>query len=85
MTSDLTIQLPTEKMCDAARWFILARDANIYTWGGLSRCIDKTIPHIQEKIDNRPTEHITKWDFAECVYMLMDHARCEYPEVEIKE
>ena len=62
---------PTEEMCDRARWFILARDSNIYTWGGLSRCIDKTIPYIQDKIDNKPLEHITKWDFAECVYLLM--------------
>ena len=65
--------IPTEAMCDAARWFILARDANIFTWGGLSKCIDPetVIPHIRDKIKNSPTGHITKWDFAECIYMLM--------------
>ena len=69
--------VPTEAMCDAARWFILARDANIFTWGGLTKCVDvdTVIPHIRDKMINRPTEHITKWDFAECVYMLMDEQR----------
>lgn len=65
------ISEPTEAMCDRARWFILARDSNIYTWGGLTRCVDKTIPYIEEKMRNDPQGHITKWDFAECVYRLM--------------
>jgi len=69
---------PNETMCDAARWFILARDSNIYTWGGLTRCVDKTIPWIQEQMDKNPTGHITKWDFAEGIYRLMEHARNEY-------
>jgi len=65
------VDVPTEEMCDAARWFILARDSNIHTWGGLSRCIDTTIPYIAEKMRNDPQGHITKWDFADCVYRLM--------------
>lgn len=63
---------PTEAMCDKARWFILARDANIHTWGGLSRCVyGRTIPYIEDKIKNDPLGHITKWDVAHCIYELM--------------
>lgn len=65
-------EIPTETMCDAARWFIMARDAGLYTWGAIARGKPlKTIDYIEDKIKNDPMGHITKWDFAECIYMLM--------------
>lgn len=65
---------PTEAMCDAARWFILARDAGITKWGKLEVSIPErpTIPYIEEKIKNDPQGHITKWDVADCIYQLMN-------------
>jgi hypothetical protein len=63
----------TEAMCDRARWFILARDANIFTWEGLIPCIPSrpTIGLIEDMIAYHPKDHITKSEFAECVYVLM--------------
>lgn len=66
------IVIPTETMCDAARWFILARDAGITTWGKLSVAGRTKIAYIEDKIKSDPEGHITKWDFAECVYRLMN-------------
>ena len=63
----------TEAMCDRARWFILARDAGIFTWGELVNSIPKrpTIGLIEDMISYHPKDHITKSEFAECVYELM--------------
>lgn len=71
------MNIPTEKMCDAARWFILARDAGIHTWGGLTPGIPKrqTIKYIEDKISSEPAGHITKWDVADCIYQLMEQQR----------
>lgn len=64
---------PTEEMCDAVRWFILARDAGIFTWGGLERSgRPSTTDYIEQQIKADPKGHITKWDFAQCVYLLMN-------------
>lgn len=67
----------TEKMCDAARWFILARDAGVSKWDDLERCIYErpTIPYIEKQMADNPTGHITKWDVADCIYQLMEQAR----------
>ena len=67
---------PTETMCDAARWFILARDSGIIKWGKLEPAIPKrpTIKYIEDKIASDPAGHITKWDVADCIYQLMKAA-----------
>lgn len=72
---------PTEEMCLAARWFILSRDAGIFEWGKLRP--GSTQPKnewIANKIEFDPQGHITKWDFAEGIYRLMEAARNEYRE-----
>ena len=67
---------PTEAMCDRARGFIMGLDLNCRTWAKMWSHLQSGSypcpPHFREKAASDPSGHITKWDVAECIYMLMN-------------
>lgn len=70
---------PTEEMCRRARGFIMGLDLGCRKWGAMQKHLDRggypTLPRIRENAREYPTDHITKWDVAECVYLLMTTER----------
>jgi hypothetical protein len=68
--------VPTATMCDRARGFILGLDLSARTWGAMQKHLDlggyPSLPRIRQMAADDPNGHITKWDVAECIYMLMN-------------
>lgn len=69
------LSVPTEAMCDQARGFIMGIDLGCRTWGAMQRHLNMggypSLPRIHEMAETDPKGHITKWDVAECIFMLM--------------
>lgn len=83
MSNDLTIQAPTEAMCNRARGFIMGLDlVHPRNWLNMHEHLEAggypTLWSITDKAKHQPTGHITKWDVAECIYLLMEQGRSEY-------
>jgi hypothetical protein len=77
---------PSEAMCDRARGFIMGLDLGVRSWLAMKEHLDyggyPSIPRIDTQAEINPRGHITKWDVAECIYVLMttetdDHGRRE--------
>jgi len=66
---------PSEEMCKRARGFIMGLDLSQRTWGAMRNHLQRggypTLPSITRKAEECCDGHITKWDVAECIYMLM--------------
>ena len=65
-----------DKLSDQmARGFIIGLDLCYRKWGDMQRHLDlggyPSLPRIREMAEKDPKGHITKWDVAECIYMLM--------------
>ncbi len=76
--TELTIQKPTENMCDEARGFIMGLDLNMRKWKDMNYHLGmggySNLPYIQEQAEKNPNGHITKWDVADCIWQLMVRA-----------
>lgn len=65
--------LPTEQMCDAARGFIMGLDMQIRTWGPMRKHLRLGAYPTIDYIEQQPEDgHITKWDIAHCIWLLME-------------
>jgi hypothetical protein len=66
---------PTEAMCRRARGFIMGLDLGYRTWLEMHNHLTlggyPTLPRIAKLAETDSKGHITKWDVAECIYMLM--------------
>lgn len=73
---EIGVAIPTEGMCQNARGFILGLDLDIRTWGAMKKHLDMggylSCPRIDTQAKINAKGHISKWDVAECIYVLMN-------------
>jgi|GEM_PF-6982919 len=65
----VAVSAPNEKMCDAARAFILGLDIQIRTYEDMRKHLARGGNAIPDWMPE--SGHITKWDVADCIYRLM--------------
>ncbi len=67
--------IPSEAMCDKARGFIMGLDLGCRKWAEMKSHLEaggyNSIPRINTQAEINPKGHITKWDVAECIFVLM--------------
>lgn len=72
---------PMEAMCDRARGFIIGLDLGYRTWEEMDTHLDlggyPTLLSISHRAQIDPQGHITKWDVAQCIYLLMNSTDIE--------
>ena len=70
------VKEPTEAMCDRARGFIMGLDLGYRTWEEMDTHLDlggyPSLWSISDRAQIDPQGHITKWDVAQCIYLLMN-------------
>jgi len=72
---EVAVDEPSEKMCDAARGFILGLDLGFRTWPAMRQHLQNGGYEVKQWMLDAGDDHITKWDVAETIYKLMQESR----------